>query len=380
MGFVAVVAIATLVTYWLSYNELDPINRVELFVIGLGYTIPTVFRRVWPNASAGIIVTMAIFRYLSFPNTIAMLDIALLFSLYAVIVHGRRAVAVITSITAILSVALYWLPSLSDFNREYLLSFLFAESMIFAVISTAQARHSQLLQSHRFALAEKERQIQRERDEQIAVVRERTSIARDMHDVVAHTLAVVVSQADGGRYAGRKDPEKALLALDTIAELSRAALGDIRSILSVLREPRDPNAPLTPQPVAQDISKLIDTLQEAGHTVSFSEINEPYPLPAGLGAAIYRITQEALTNSIKHGGPGMDMTVQLDWRPNAITASILDNGRGASVSSDGKGNGLIGMAERAAQFGGTLEAGPRPGGGFQVIARIPVKRSERTSS
>lgn len=378
VGYAVTVAIFSVITYAVASPYLTDVMKVQLFVVAVGYSVPLVFRRVWADASAIAIMLMAVFRYLAFPTAIAPIDIAALFSIYAVVVHGRRSTAIVTITFTMVMNTLYWAPLLSDY-RDNLISYAFSLSMIIAVASMGFSRRRQL--THEFEM--KQRDIQRfhqhAANEQMAVVQERSRIARDMHDVVAHTLAVVVSQADGGRYAGRKDPDKAIAALDTIAELSRGALADIRSILGVLRESGDLDAPLTPQPVARDISQLIATLRDAGHTVSFNEINTPYPLPAGLGSAMYRITQEALTNSIKHGGPGVTITVQLDWRPGLVILSILDNGRGASVADDGNGNGLIGMAERATQFGGTLEAAPRTGGGFGVTARIPVKKTERTT-
>lgn len=199
-----------------------------------------------------------------------------------------------------------------------------------------------------------------------------------MHDIVAHTLSVVIAQADGGRYAARSNPDAAERALIVIADMSRAALGDIRSIIGVLRDPDDPSAPLAPEPVDSDLTALMDQVRGSGHRVSFVQTGHARPLPVGAGNALYRICQEALTNSLKHAGPHAQLTVALHWRPAEVILDVTDNGRGAAAVNDGKGHGLVGMNERAAIFGGTVVAGPRQGGGFKVTATIPTP-TERTT-
>lgn len=206
---------------------------------------------------------------------------------------------------------------------------------------------------------------------ELATSNERARIAREMHDVVAHTLSVVVAQADGGRFAGRTDSEAALRSLETIADVSRSALTEMRALLGVLRE-GDGEAALGPQPSLADIPALVATTREGGLDVSFVTTGTPRPLPIGAGLAAYRIVQEALTNVLKHAGPSPHAFVQLQWEADALSLVVSDDGRGAAARRDGSGSGIAGMVERATVFGGSLTAGPRAGGGFIVKARLPL--------
>jgi len=210
---------------------------------------------------------------------------------------------------------------------------------------------------------------------QLAAAAERARIAREMHDVVAHTLSVVVAQADGGRFAARTDPEAAQRTLDTIAEVSRSALTEMRALLGVLRD-SDGDVAMGPQPSLDDIPVLVSAMREGGLNVSFVTTGTPRPLPIGTGLTLYRVVQESLTNVLKHAGPKPTAYVQLTWDPDAVALTISDDGRGAAARSDGSGTGIVGMTERVALFGGTLGAGPRAGGGFLVRARLPLGERE----
>ncbi len=208
----------------------------------------------------------------------------------------------------------------------------------------------------------------------LAASDERARIAREMHDVVAHTLTVVVAQSDGGRFAAEKDPAAARRALETIAEVSRAALTEMRGLLGVLRE-TDADAELGPQPSLEDIPALVASVRAGGLDVSYVTTGTPRPLPIGAGLAVYRIVQEALTNVLKHAGPKVTAYAQLRWLPDALEITVSDDGRGAAAraaAAAARGTGIEGMRERATIFGGTLTAGPRRGGGFVVRARLPL--------
>jgi signal transduction histidine kinase len=209
----------------------------------------------------------------------------------------------------------------------------------------------------------------------LAASNERSRIAREMHDVVAHTLSVVVAQADGGRFVAKKDPAAAVRALETIADVSRDALTEMRGLLGVLRE-SDGEAELGPQPTLGDIPTLVSSVRDGGLEVSYVTTGTPRPLPIGAGLAVYRIVQEALTNVLKHAGPKVTAYVQLQWKPDALEVTVSDDGRGAAARATGGtatgGTGLEGMRERATVLGGTLSAGPRRGGGYVVRARLPL--------
>ncbi|MEJ5915244.1 sensor histidine kinase [Pseudokineococcus sp. 1T1Z-3] len=226
--------------------------------------------------------------------------------------------------------------------------------------------------SHERALAERARLLEAERDQQavIATAAERARIAREMHDVVAHSLSVVVAQADGGRYAARADPAAAVRALETIAGTGRQALGDMRGLLGVLRQ--DEAARRTPQPGSGDVESLVAEVRAAGLDVRLEETGARRPLPPSPGLAVFRITQEALTNVLKHAGPQARALVRLRWLADAVEVDVLDDGRGAAATPGHPGGqGLVGMRERAALVGGRVEAGPMPGGGWRVRALLP---------
>ncbi|PWD50266.1 hypothetical protein C8046_05915 [Serinibacter arcticus] len=209
----------------------------------------------------------------------------------------------------------------------------------------------------------------------IAVAAERARIAREMHDVVAHSLSIVVAQADGGRYIAAQNPEAAAQVLETISTTGRSALRDMRRILGVLRE-GDAN-PTAPQPDAGGVDALVEQVRASGVSIELVRSGEPQDLPAGMGLAVYRICQEAMTNVMKHAGPVQRVRVRVDlaFHPGWLVVQVDDDGRGAATSSDGAGHGLVGMRERLALFGGTLQAGPRPGGGYRVNAAFPLPRA-----
>ncbi len=212
----------------------------------------------------------------------------------------------------------------------------------------------------------------------LAASDERARIAREMHDVVAHTLSVVVAQADGGRFAAPTDPAAAARTLETISEVGRSALTEMRALLGVLRA-SEGEAELGPQPSIGDIPALVATAREGGIEVSFVTTGTPRPLPIGAGLALYRIAQEGLTNVLKHAGPIAAAFLQLTWDDDAVTLTVSDDGRGAAAHNDGTGSGLQGMTERATVFGGSLTAGPKAGGGYLLRVRLPLPHRERPS-
>jgi signal transduction histidine kinase len=188
--------------------------------------------------------------------------------------------------------------------------------------------------------------------------------------VVAHSLSVVIAQADGGRYAAEHDPGQATAALDTIAATAREAQAEMRRALGILRE--RPGAPFEPQPGVGELPALVARTREAGLAVELSAEGVARDLPPAAGVTLYRVAQEALTNILKHAGPGVTSTVTLRWEPDRVTLVVRDDGTGAGAPDDGGGAGLVGMRERVEPRGGTLSAGPHPDGGFEVRAEIPT--------
>lgn len=218
------------------------------------------------------------------------------------------------------------------------------------------------------------RDLERERDQlaALAAAAERARITRELHDVVAHGLAVIVMQAQGGAAAFAKRPTDTLAALDTIVATGRASLADIRHVLSA---PGQVDGPARPVPGLAQLPRLIDQVRQAGTPVQLHINGSPRPLPTAVDVSSYRIVQEALTNTMKHAGPGASAQVTVSYRNDELRLDASDNGAGESTSG-GTGNGLRGMRERAALLGGDVAAGPGPDGGYVVRARIPLDLGE----
>ncbi|MGW7639055.1 sensor histidine kinase [Streptomyces decoyicus] len=231
-------------------------------------------------------------------------------------------------------------------------------------------------------LEEKAARLEKEREAQsrIAVAAERARIARELHDVVAHNVSVMVVQADGAAYVLDAAPEQTRQALETISGTGRQALAEMRRLLGVLRTGEQPESgEYVPQPGVEQLSDLMEQVRGAGLHVDFQVEGEPRELPSSVELTAYRIVQEALTNTRKHGGPDVAATVRLAYKEDDLDLLVEDDGRGAQRElyedggADGLGHGLIGMRERVGMVGGTLAAGPRPGGGFRVSAVLPLK-------
>ncbi|MFH9242229.1 sensor histidine kinase [Streptomyces anulatus] len=231
-------------------------------------------------------------------------------------------------------------------------------------------------------LEERAARLEREREAQskVAVAAERARIARELHDVVAHNVSVMVVQADGAAYVMDAAPDQAKQALETISSTGRQALAEMRRLLGVLRTGDAPESgEYVPQPDVEQIEDLVAQVRQTGLAVDFKVEGTPRPLPSGVELTAYRVVQEALTNTRKHGGPDAGASVRLVYFDDGLGLLIEDDGRGAAHElyadggADGAGHGMIGMRERIGMVGGTLDAGPRPGGGFRISALLPLK-------
>lgn len=228
----------------------------------------------------------------------------------------------------------------------------------------AQVRASE--ERYQLLLAEREQQAK------LGEASTRAMIARELHDIVAHSLSVMIVQAEGGRAAATRKPEVAAEALDTIAETGREALHEMRRIVGVLRAgPEAGERPTyAPTPTLEDIPELVARTSDRARLVVHGE---PGNVPPALALTIYRVVQEALTNFLKHAGASAHATVSLSYGPQHITIDVQDDGEGVEDPTDGGGNGLRGMYERVASMGGSLRAGPRTSSpGFRVLATLPA--------
>ncbi|HLS26443.1 MAG TPA: histidine kinase [Beutenbergiaceae bacterium] len=414
-----------------------PVTVVAL-VCSVIMPVAITFRRSHPAISAATVYFGALIHFAAGVPLIPA-DVLIYVSLYSVTVYGStwaRRAGLIGALAGCLlqGFALLTLdgPPGPDAIIAGGLSFGFLAAVVLAVWALALVRRARVERLR--ALAERAYRLEVERDQQaqIATATERARIAREMHDVVAHSLSVVISQADGGRYAAASDPAAAERALSTIADTGRSALADLRRILGVLRD-EDGALALAPQPTQDDLHTLVTPLREAGLDVSLDQVGAARPVPAATGLGIYRIVQESLTNVLKHAGPDARAYVVLHWHPNhlELTVTNTSGARGARGASDaggetgqsvapgaggapgadghpgagvaggadsapgadggpgagaaqgavadwdaaaggGTGHGLVGMRERATMLGGDLGAGPYPDGGWWVRAIIPL--------
>ncbi|WP_233359047.1 sensor histidine kinase [Thermomonospora amylolytica] len=358
------------------YGKGEPIPEVVYVALVAGLLGPLVVRRRWPVQAfatiAGVSFVQWVLDYTAIPA-----NMGVLVAVYTVAANCafRWAVAagLVTELGAVLAAFRY---TVNPGDRKYttiMLSAVVAGVWILGVyISTRRA--------YTRSLEERAERLERERDTQIqiAMAAERARIARELHDVVAHNVSVIVVQADGASYAIDTDVERAKRALETISATGRTALAEMRRLLGVLREGDDAGA-YRPQPGVAQLTDLVEQIRESGLPLDFRVEGVPAELPQGMQLAVFRIVQESLTNIVKHAGPRATAQVRLHYGDEAIQVTVTDDGRGAAARDDGRGHGLVGMRERAAVYGGTVRAGPRLGGGFEVVARLPLREEARSA-
>ena len=242
---------------------------------------------------------------------------------------------------------------------------------IFLIGDSARTRRAYLDEVEaRFARQERDRELDRQR----AADEERARIARELHDVVTHHVSAIAVQAEANRAVQPDGPGTPVLA--SIAETARVALDELARLLGVLRPSGDSSASLEPEPSLAQLDDLVTRARAAGQKVRLRVAGEPRPLPAALELSAYRIVQEATTNARKHA-PGARVEVSLRYQRDGLGLRVVDDGAGAPAPAAAReGRGLIGMRERVALFGGSLEAGPVAGGGFQVVATLPAPGQE----
>lgn len=339
---------------------LDPFARVLLTVAaGLllwrhRHPVPVVF---------GTAAVTAVYLGAGYPYGPVLLTVAV--ACFAAVVAGHRraawtALGVLWAVHLLVAHWLYrWLPPSGDRPASFAQEIVVATwvVVIVAVSELARTRREQWARER----AERAQAARRRADE------ERLRIARELHDVLAHSLSVINVQAGVGLALLDSDPEQARTALTTIKSASKEALGDVRQVLDTLRAPGD--APRAPAPGLDRLPELVEQAARAGLTVDVT--GKPPPLPPGTDLAAFRIVQEALTNVVRHSG-SRHARVHLDQAGAALRLRIDDDGPAVGTDAGGSGNGLAGMRERAAALGGTIEAGPRDDGGFRVLAVLPT--------
>ncbi|WP_456696455.1 sensor histidine kinase [Aeromicrobium sp. P5_D10] len=345
------------------------------FAFDILLILPLILRRHAPVLSFTAISTLLLLQAIGFDQP-RYGDVALLFGLYAIAAFGPKWAVWASLGTGFLGSAVgaaRWgdlddVPALTT-NFVVLSTLVFAAWLLGYLARTRRAYVA--------SLEERAAQLERDAEQQtqIATAAERARIAREMHDVVAHSLSVMVVQADGALYAAQKRPEQALDTLRTISATGRASLTEMRKLLGLLRD-GEAEVDLAPLPTATDIPAMIQQLRDSGLTIELQITGDLDQIESATGLTMFRVVQEALTNTLKHAGPQVTATVDLLVTTDAVHIRVDDDGRGGSVANDEHGHGIVGIRERIAVHAGEVTAAPRPGGGFRVLAVIPM--SDRT--
>ncbi len=322
-----------------------------------------VVRRRWPVISFGVILGASA---VGWPVNQLADPIAVPIALYALAVYRSVrsswiGMAVVVAVSGPCTALFSHLP-----DRWVSTSFILVFTLAVAAIGMAVGSRRRYVD----ALIERAQQLAREREqrEALAAAAERTRIAREMHDIVAHSLSVMISLADGAGVVLRRDPANAAELLDQVADTGRSALSDMRRVLGLLR---DPVAPLAPQPTSADLGSIIETFRRSGLPVRLTTRGAVLPADAGLQLAVYRIVQESLTNVLLYAPGAASVDVAITHADGMIEIRVENSGdnRGGLLAVPGTGQGILGMQERAAVYRGTVTAGPH-GGGWRVTATM----------
>ena len=361
-------------------------------LLTLAQTVPLVWRRRAPLVVLTV-TGLAALAHLAIGYQPTWAEFGVLIAVYTVAAHCPRRrsllaaglVAVGLAVYAALAMARYPSPA-EESVQGWLVSYVqFAAAWFLGDVQKRRLAYTAKLEALNAQLA-----TEQELRSRWAVAEERGRIARELHDVVAHSVSVMVVQAGAARRTLAASPDQAAAALGQIESTGRQALVELRRLLGLLRDgERGDGAALTPQPGLDHLESLAASAREAGLPVEVTVEGDPRPLPAGVDLSAYRIVQEALTNSLKHAGPAR-ASVRVRYGREALEVQVTDDGPGVDVAGlvvvtigpdglpevtgrrTGGGHGLIGMRERVALFGGTLETGARPGGGYRVAARLPL--------
>ncbi len=359
--------------------SLQPLFREEKgpipawgYVLVVAQCLPLVVRRRWPLAVATVCGALTmVYGLSSLPDP--PVPYAGLVGLYSVAAHGSRdhanAAGIIAAFALGTSLSLDPAADLEDATVQILL---FTTAWLLG--DSARRRRAATV-----ALAERAEQLERTRaaESAAAVAAERNRIARELHDVVAHHLSMMVVQAEAGAVTAARDPGRSVQVFDAIGAAGKNALREMRRLLGVLKESDGPAA-LTPQPGADDIGDLVDGVRAAGLDVRLRTEGERRPLPPAADLSAYRIVQEALTNCIRHAGAS-HAEVEIRYDEDAVRIEVVDDGNGALKEPRPGGHGLVAMRERVALVGGTLDAGPGPEGGWRVQATLPSTTTEQVT-
>jgi signal transduction histidine kinase len=362
--------------FTLARHEHGHREHGSALLLGVLLVLPLILRRRWPLGVFAFLAVVAAVQWLF--SEVQTADAALLFALYTVAAHDDRRRAVAAAVVLELGVVMAvvrWVPARDALSTFVLLSGMVTAAFVLGVnLRTRRA----LLAS----LEDRALRAERERDQQsqIAAAEERALIAREMHDIVAHNLSVMIALADGAAFAARTNAVQAEAAARHVSATGRQALDEMHRLLGVLRG-SGAAASFAPQPGIGQIDELVTQVRAAGLPTSWTVEGQPFPLSSTAGLATYRVVQEALTNVLKHADEPKQARVTLRYADPIVDVEVVDDGRNTPtpvaevVSVSGSvGHGLSGMRERVAVFGGRITAGARPGGGWRVHATLDSGR------
>ncbi|MFG2786048.1 sensor histidine kinase [Streptomyces sp. NPDC048419] len=361
-------ALAALVLFAVSLQWMfpdegdDPLSR-QGWLLGAATAVPLVWRRRWPFATAWVVsaATPAMAVYHAPPPDVVWGGLVVLYTLAARSPVWQRRLMLAG-----------WLvgATLTMQHKENAHPFEYAFHLLTVLCAYGLGTLARVQRAYTTAVEDRARRLERERaaDTARALAQERARIARDMHDVLAHAVSLMVVQAEAGPVVVRSDPDRAEASFEAIAAAGRDAMAQLRRILGVLKE--EQRSGTSPQPSIAGLPDLVHQVAEStGLRVELRTKGEPYAMPPDAEVAAYRVAQEALTNTVKHAYASR-ASVELDWAEDHLTLTVTDDGRGPT--GPGGGHGLIGIRERATVCGGSAETGRGPDGGFRVVVRLPA--------
>jgi signal transduction histidine kinase len=341
-------------------------QTLVIVVLALG-AAPLLVRRIWSLPVFGLVVAVNLAAGLAVHGH-ALNGAALLIALYTVAAMRPRrdacTCAGLLEVTVVTGLLLFA-------GGGWWFDAIFASGMVAAALGLGL--YSATRRAYLAELHDRAERLERERDQQgaLATAAERTRIAREMHDIVAHNLTVMVTLSEAAIATSAASPERATDLMRKVSATGRRALADTRRLLGVLRPGQDPDEDLQPVPGLAQLDTLIEQVRSAGLDTTLEIRGAAPDVPAGLQLTAYRLVQEALTNTLKHGGTGARASVRLRFQPGELRVDIDDDGAGATAPATASiGSGLIGMQERVHAYGGDVQAGPRSGGGWKVSAQL----------
>jgi signal transduction histidine kinase len=371
-------ALLALFLFQLGTNVLLPGQRPTsplTYLLAMAMVLPFATHRTRPLAAAAIVLgallVYSLAHYGPYPGINAFV------LLFAIALHSERRQSRVVYVATLLTLSLaVWVQPGGVATASTWFS-----TLLLAAVAGLLGENQRHRRGRWAALEERARFVEKEREDRVrrAVMNERLRIARDLHDVVAHSMSVIAVQSGVGHHVIDSQPEEARRALAAIETTSRAALTEMRRLLGVLRQEEDTEAPLAPAPGLADLPLLVGEFKQAGLDVSLTVTGEPTEAAVPIDLTAYRIVQEGLTNALKHGGPQARVTIA--YSPSEVYVEVIDDGRDehlrAAIPTNAIGHGLIGMRERVSVFEGDLAAGPKPGGGFRIAAHLPLSLVHR---